>query len=320
MEHIANMERSLLAAVNLTKLQLSQGFGIDWVYYDSEYDFLNAADYLTQVEEYILKYNTPELRRKIANHLTASDWVVNNGLIFPNTVDICLSFTKDPHRSFEGALIFRSVNGVRHFADLDYILYTGPGADLRGDVEISILGWRKDPKKNITLVNKGRDPGTKSVEFCELIDKIKWVLSGLLPLFPDEADTSKQLNRNDHFSRNSANDELLKVYNGLKAHAFLPPTTPFTHFLYVCNGHIIPDTDAPFKPLQWLSSQNDLAYFIDAFFGRANANNLWRVTKNCFRINGKIPNDASMKHSISKIRIGDVEKPRGGALKDEILS
>jgi hypothetical protein len=102
------------------------------------------------------------------------------------------TFRKEANRFFEDSIIWQET-APRLFADFDMVLNCGPEVtDIRGEWEIHIQGWTPSKTKTKEVVRKVRG-ATNKIEFCEIIDRVMWVLSELSPYFPSEDTESNPL-------------------------------------------------------------------------------------------------------------------------------
>lgn len=320
------MKNSLLTAYNITKLQYHYNFRLGLIRYTSEYNFFNVAGYLAEVEENLIKHDTPLLRNILFECLSIADQINNLSRdTASNTIDADMycTFVNDVDKLFTDALIYTAGSNGRIFADLNILLHDGPiASDIRGDKEFIINAWALDIEKNNTLVSRARMNGVQKIEFCEIIDRVRWVIAELSQIFPDEDLTKQTTNiaqTANHYTRTASLEEIRVLYDALIWHKFLSKETALSHFQYVINGAHIPVNMTPFLPLNWLGTAANLAYFIDTLFGDTDKNRVWEIATRCFTIGGKVPNKKTLTDTISKINQGIKNKPRGSADIDNII-
>lgn len=69
------------------------------------------------------------------------------------------------------------------------------------------------------------------------------------------------------------------------------------------------ETSEPIKPINWIKTQEELAYLVSELFGDSDPTRFWAITKKAFTIKGKVPNTDTMKNTISKIKNDWKDKP-----------
>ncbi len=324
MYRINNIERSLFAIADLLSLQMGSGFTVSHIYYTTEYEFLNVADYLTEVEEYLVKYDGNYIRDKIAKHLAVADYINENfeSLSGIAGVDILCTLTNDTTAFLNDAILWYQDNDERCFADIDIAYHTVCPTE-RGERTIVVTGWTENRGKNIEL--EQRAGKTETVEFCQIIDQVQRIIDGLskLPLSEDTTQSAPLITKKDlpcHFSLDWTGDGdeeyAQSVYTRLVVYEILHTDTTYEDFYYVCTGLRGSDN---FTPLRWLLRVNDLAYFVDSLFGEHRG--CTSIASRCFVLrDGTAPNIGTMDRKINKIRNKGEGYPRNKGMIDLSIS
>lgn len=107
----------------------------------------------------------------------------------------------------------------------------------------------------------------------------------VLDLYP-EVDFSKllEITYTGYVFNSPFDDELkLKLYRELRYQGYIDQSTTKEQFLGIF------DTNSFKKPVNWIRTQRQLAYFVKLAFGPTNNKYLWNKTMNCFLVNGEEP-------------------------------
>lgn len=123
--------------------------------------------------------------------------------------------------------------------------------------------------------------------------------------------------KTNHFYPSHTKDKVEKIYNEFINKSFIEQSTDINDFNYVF-GHNN-QLDKEFTPINWIVSQNLLAYFLNKTFSENDTNYL-QIAYNAFRIKNKNINKNKMSSFMSKCRRGSESPPMYYKIIDELLT
>ncbi|MDD2191466.1 MAG: hypothetical protein PHO12_02855 [Bacteroidales bacterium] len=119
-----------------------------------------------------------------------------------------------------------------------------------------------------------------------------------------------------HYFRLYDKDKVSIIYNEFIKHRIIESTTKIIDFEYVFGFNIEHKND--FKPINWIKSQNLLAYFVNKFFSENDSNYL-QIAEYCFKIKGEQINKKKMSSFISEMKSNKASSPNYYKIIDEAL-
>lgn len=123
--------------------------------------------------------------------------------------------------------------------------------------------------------------------------------------------------KTNHFYPSHTKDKVEKIYNEFINKSFIEQSTDINDFNYVF-GHNN-QLDKEFTPINWIVSQNLLAYFLNKTFSENDTNYL-QIAYNAFRIKNKNINKNKMSSFMSECRRGSESPPMYYKIIDELLT
>lgn len=98
------------------------------------------------------------------------------------------------------------------------------------------------------------------------------------------------------FNIDCDDEKILSLFMSLLSHGYIDCSTTYENFRKVFGRGNLDER----KPVNWIKPQRALSYFIYLTFDDK-VFNIWQKTKNCFVLNGKIPNLGSLRSGLKKI-------------------
>lgn len=102
-----------------------------------------------------------------------------------------------------------------------------------------------------------------------------------------------------NFKTKLTTGELTKIFASLQKKNYIDTVTTIDQWLSICGKG---DLSENIDPINWKKTGRELIYFIDKLLGNENSDCYIKITVNCFLINGKRPNDGSMRSGLTNVK------------------
>ena len=141
---------------------------------------------------------------------------------------------------------------------------------------------------------------SRKLSTLQMPEKFSQEVEDIKVLYPEVDYSPLTARKEDEFFKTPKDEcRVEELFLALVAYGYIDRKTTYDQFKQIFG---IKDAKSkPFKPVNWLKEQRNLTYFVHYTFGKTNKD-IWVKAKNCFNVNGKIPNKGSMKSGIQALK------------------